>query len=152
MGGEALSAYRAILRATRKSFKGDDLMLRESAKEVRKNFEENRFVNSAPEIQTLLNNAREAADFISNMIVQAKPNDRGTYEVKPSTEHAGATLEVVSEELLKKCEKSKYDTRNAVNLQCRYLNPEMTLVTGDNESRSEGHPSRSCTCVHERLT
>lgn len=79
MSGEALSAYRAILRATRKSFKGDELMLRESAKEVRKNFEENRFVNSAPEIQTLLANAREAADFISNMIVQAKPNDRGTY-------------------------------------------------------------------------
>ncbi|WOG83791.1 hypothetical protein DCAR_0102969 [Daucus carota subsp. sativus] len=102
MGVEALSAYRAVLRAIRKSFRGDDLMLRESAKEVRKKFEESRFVNSPPEIQRLLDEAREAADFIANMIVQAKPNDRGTYEVKPSTEHAGATLEVVSEELLNK--------------------------------------------------
>lgn len=79
MGVEALSAYRAVLRATRKSFRGDDLMLRESAKEVRKKFEESRFVNSPPEIQRLLDEAREAADFIANMIVQAKPNDRGTY-------------------------------------------------------------------------
>lgn len=79
MGGEALSAYRLILRATRKSFQGDELMLRESAKEVRKKFQENRFVNSAPEIQRLLDEAREAAHFIANGIVQAKPNDRGTY-------------------------------------------------------------------------
>ncbi|KAF8392587.1 hypothetical protein HHK36_022932 [Tetracentron sinense] len=77
--GEALSAYRALLRATRKSFSGDSLMLNESALEVRKKFEENRNVTSETEIQTLLDDAREASNFISNMIVQAKLNSRGGY-------------------------------------------------------------------------
>ncbi|KAJ4727685.1 mitochondrial zinc maintenance protein 1, mitochondrial-like [Melia azedarach] len=99
-GGEAVRAYRALMRATRKSFAGDNLMLRESAKEIRKKFEENRHVTSCTEIQRLLEEAREASHFISTMIVQAKLNDRGGYEVKPSQEHAGATLEIPSEEIL----------------------------------------------------
>ncbi|XP_073143718.1 mitochondrial zinc maintenance protein 1, mitochondrial [Henckelia pumila] len=103
MGSEALSAYRAVLRATRRTFAGDTLMLRESASEVRKKFEENRHVTSAADLQRLLEEAREASHFISNMIVQAKLNDRGGYEVKPEKDHAGATLEVPSEEILKKC-------------------------------------------------
>ncbi|XP_010259558.1 PREDICTED: mitochondrial zinc maintenance protein 1, mitochondrial [Nelumbo nucifera] len=97
---EALSAYRALLRATRKSFAGDTLMLNESALEVRKKFEENRNVTSEEEIKKLLADACEASDFISNMIVQAKLNSRGGFEVKPSKEHAGTTLEIPSEETL----------------------------------------------------
>ncbi|CAA6662044.1 unnamed protein product [Spirodela intermedia] len=81
---EVLSAYRTLLRATRKTFAEDTLMLTQSAMEVRKKFEEN----------------REAAQFISTMIVQAKLNSRGGFEVKPSKEHAGATLEIPSEEIL----------------------------------------------------
>ena len=145
--GEVLSAYRALLRATRKSFAGDSLMLKGSASEVRKKFEENRDVSSEPEIQKLLEEAREASHFISNMIVQAKLNDRGGYgnepitfpfshvlldsfsimlpscslncpclmlpacslnrplniaEVKPDKDHAGATLEIPSEEIIRK--------------------------------------------------
>ncbi|KAG5251835.1 complex family protein [Salix suchowensis] len=101
-GGEVLSAYRVLLRATRKSFAGDSLMLKGSASEVRKKFEENRDVSSEPEIQKLLEEAREASHFISNMIVQAKINDRGGYEVKPDKDHAGATLEIPSEEIIRK--------------------------------------------------
>ncbi|XP_007050921.2 PREDICTED: mitochondrial zinc maintenance protein 1, mitochondrial [Theobroma cacao] len=100
--GEVLSAYRALLRATRKSFAGDTLMLNASAAEVRKKFNENRRVTSEPEIQRLLDEAREASHFISTMIVQAKLNDRGGYEVKTSKEHAGATLEIPSEEIIRK--------------------------------------------------
>ncbi|TXG63427.1 hypothetical protein EZV62_010421 [Acer yangbiense] len=100
--GEALSAYRALIRATRKSFAGDTLMLRESAKEIRSKFDENRHVTSEIQIQRHLDEAREASRFVSTMIVQAKLNDRGGYEVKPSKEHAGATLEIPSEESLKK--------------------------------------------------
>ncbi|KAL5561459.1 hypothetical protein UlMin_031206 [Ulmus minor] len=100
--GEALKAYRALLRATRKSFAGDSPMLNGSAAEVRKKFEENRNVTSEAEIQRLLEEASEAAHFITNMIVQAKLNSRGGYEVKPDKEHAGATLEIPSEELLRK--------------------------------------------------
>ncbi|XP_057782321.1 mitochondrial zinc maintenance protein 1, mitochondrial [Salvia miltiorrhiza] len=102
MGSEAaLTAYRALLRATRKTFAGDTLMLRQSAAEVRKKFEENRHVTSAADLSRLLEEAREASHFISTMIVQAKLNDRGGYEVKPDKEHAGATLEIPSEEILK---------------------------------------------------
>ncbi|XP_010545016.2 PREDICTED: mitochondrial zinc maintenance protein 1, mitochondrial [Tarenaya hassleriana] len=100
--GEALIAYRALLRATRKSFAGDTEMLSASAAEIRKKFEENRNVSSESDIPRLLEEAREAAHFISTMIVQARLNDRGGYEVKASKEHAGATLEVPSEEMLRK--------------------------------------------------
>ncbi|KAK3020841.1 hypothetical protein RJ639_045523 [Escallonia herrerae] len=97
--GEALRAYRSLLRATRHTFAGDELMLTQSAAEVRKKFEENRHVTSDVEIQRHLEEAREASHFISNMIVQAKLNERGGYEVKPGKEHIGATLEIPSEEL-----------------------------------------------------
>ncbi|XP_047971764.1 mitochondrial zinc maintenance protein 1, mitochondrial [Salvia hispanica] len=101
MGSEALTAYRALLRATRKTFAGDTLMLKQSAAEVRKKFDENRHVTSAADLSRLMEEAREASHFISTMIVQAKLNDRGGYEVKADKEHAGATLEIPSEEILK---------------------------------------------------
>ncbi|KAF2315426.1 hypothetical protein GH714_039199 [Hevea brasiliensis] len=100
--GEALIAYRALLRATRKSFAGDSVMLNASASEVRKKFEENRHVTSQTEIQRLLEEASEVSNFISTMIVQAKLNERGGYEVKLGQDHAGETLEVPSEEILRK--------------------------------------------------
>ncbi|KAK9067693.1 hypothetical protein SSX86_011804 [Deinandra increscens subsp. villosa] len=102
LSAEGVTAYRALLRATRKSFAGDTVMLDGSAAEVRKKFEDNRHVTSESEIRKLLEEAREASDFISNMIVQAKLNSRGSYDVKPRKDHAGATLEVPSEEILKK--------------------------------------------------
>ncbi|WZY87447.1 hypothetical protein YC2023_044182 [Brassica napus] len=76
---EALIAYRALLRATRKSFAGDTEMLKASASEIRKKFEENRHVASDSDIPRLLEEAREATEFISTMIVQAKLNERGGY-------------------------------------------------------------------------
>ncbi|XP_030543315.1 mitochondrial zinc maintenance protein 1, mitochondrial [Rhodamnia argentea] len=100
--GEALSAYRALLRATRRTFAGDALMLSESAVEIRSKFEANRHVASEADIRRLLDDAREASRFISTMIVQAKLDSSGAYVVKPSKEHAGATLEIPSEELLQK--------------------------------------------------
>ncbi|KAL8167754.1 hypothetical protein V2J09_009253 [Rumex salicifolius] len=98
---EVLRCYREVLKATRKSFAGDTQMLRASAMEVRTKFEENRSVSSDSEIDKLLQDAKEASSFISTMIVQARLNDRGGYEIKPSKDHAGATLEVPSEEILK---------------------------------------------------
>jgi len=77
--GEALIAYRALLRATKKSFSGDTEMLKASASEIRKKFEENRLVASNSDITRLLEEAREATQFISTMIVQAKLNERGGY-------------------------------------------------------------------------
>ncbi|AES61778.1 putative complex 1 LYR protein [Medicago truncatula] len=101
--GQVLSAYRAVLKATRKSFVGDHHMLKGSAAEVRKQFEESRNVTSEAEIQKLLAQANEAAEFVSTMLVQAPlNNDAGSYVVKPEKEHAGATLEIPSEEIIRK--------------------------------------------------
>ncbi|GMP87652.1 hypothetical protein ACSBR2_031764 [Camellia fascicularis] len=100
--GEAVRAYRALLKATRKTFAGDTLMLRQSAAEVRKKFDENRHVTSETDINRLLDEASQASDFISTMIVQARLNPHGSYLVKPGKEHAGATLEIPSEEILNK--------------------------------------------------
>jgi len=78
--GQVLSAYRAVLKATRKSFVGDHHMLKGSAAEVRKQFEESRNVTSEAEIQKLLAQANEAAEFVSTMLVQAPlNNDAGSY-------------------------------------------------------------------------
>ncbi|KAJ8428911.1 hypothetical protein Cgig2_011653 [Carnegiea gigantea] len=77
---EVLRAYRDVLKATRKSFAGDTQMLKASAMEVRSKFEENRSVTSDSDIEKLIENAREASNFISTMIVQARLNDRGGYE------------------------------------------------------------------------
>ncbi|GMH30870.1 hypothetical protein Nepgr_032713 [Nepenthes gracilis] len=99
---DVLRAYREVLRATRKSFAEDTQMLTASAVEVRSKFEENRNVASEVDIKRLLDDAREASHFISTMIVQARQNDRGGYEVKPGKEHAGETLELLSEEILKR--------------------------------------------------
>lgn len=85
MGSEALMAYRAVLRATRKTFAGDTLMLEQSAAAVRKKFEENRHVTSPADLGRLMEEAREASHFISTMIVQAKLNERGGYGMMKST-------------------------------------------------------------------
>ncbi|KAM7254885.1 hypothetical protein ACFE04_020126 [Oxalis oulophora] len=99
---DVLKAYRGLLRATRKSFSGDSVMLKASATEIRQNFESNRNLTSEADVNRVLEEAREASDFISTMIVQAKLTDKGGYEVKTSQHHAGATLEVPSEEMLRK--------------------------------------------------
>uniref|UniRef100_M1AT22 Complex 1 family protein n=1 Tax=Solanum tuberosum TaxID=4113 RepID=M1AT22_SOLTU len=96
---EALRAYRSVLKATHKAFAGDTFMLQQSAAEVRKKFEENRHVSSEADIQRLLEDATEASSFISTMIIQAKATPS---VVKPEKEHAGATLEIPSEEILNK--------------------------------------------------
>nr|GLL46892.1 mitochondrial zinc maintenance protein 1, mitochondrial [Ipomoea trifida]GMD88541.1 mitochondrial zinc maintenance protein 1, mitochondrial [Ipomoea batatas]GMD93612.1 mitochondrial zinc maintenance protein 1, mitochondrial [Ipomoea batatas] len=67
-------------------------MLRESAAEVRKKFEENWHVNSEEEIQRLLEDAREASSFISTIIVQAQRPDRGGFAVKPENVSSANTL------------------------------------------------------------
>ncbi|KAJ3676143.1 hypothetical protein LUZ60_003555 [Juncus effusus] len=100
--GEAMAAYRALLRATRRTFAGDKLMLDESKAEIRRRFEANRRITTEAEVRRLVEEAKEASSFIENMIVQAKRTDTGSYVVKPSKEHSGATLEVPSEEILKK--------------------------------------------------
>ncbi|KAG0476880.1 hypothetical protein HPP92_013721 [Vanilla planifolia] len=79
MGREALSVYRSLLRATQKTFAGDILMLRQSAAEIRRRFEENRSVSSDEEVKKLIEEARDASHFISHMIVQAHRSSTGGF-------------------------------------------------------------------------
>ncbi|XP_047044431.1 mitochondrial zinc maintenance protein 1, mitochondrial-like [Lolium rigidum] len=98
---EGLAAYRAVLRAARRTFTGDQLMLTESAAEIRRRFEEHRSLAPGSEDAVrALSDAREAAHFITNMIVQAQRAPSGSFVVKPEKAHAGATLEIPSEEIL----------------------------------------------------
>ncbi|GFQ03914.1 hypothetical protein PHJA_002535200 [Phtheirospermum japonicum] len=61
--------------------RSDDSVLKgyDSASEVLKNFEENCHVTSPADLSHLLEEAREASQFISTIIVQAKLNKRGGY-------------------------------------------------------------------------
>ncbi|KAI0529606.1 hypothetical protein KFK09_002160 [Dendrobium nobile] len=97
MAAEVLAMYRALLRATRKTFDGDTLMLSQSAAEIRRRFEENRAISSEAEVKRLVDEARDASHFITHMIVQAKRSSNGGFVVKPGKDHAGATLEIPSE-------------------------------------------------------
>lgn len=81
---EALRAYRSVLKATHKAFAGDTFMLQQSAAEVRKKFEENRHVTSEADIQRLLDDAADASEFISTMIVQAKATPSGAFGTNPN--------------------------------------------------------------------
>ncbi|KAL6619379.1 hypothetical protein ACP70R_034518 [Stipagrostis hirtigluma subsp. patula] len=101
---EGLAAYRAVLRAARRTFAGDRLMLQESAVEIRRRFEDHRgLAPGSDEAARALADARDAAHFITHMIVQAQRAPSGSFGiVKPEKVHAGATLEVPSEEILSK--------------------------------------------------
>uniref|UniRef100_A0ACD5U2H2 Uncharacterized protein n=1 Tax=Avena sativa TaxID=4498 RepID=A0ACD5U2H2_AVESA len=101
MAAAGLAAYRAVLRAARRTFSGDQLMLTESAVEIRRRFEEHRgLAPGSEDAVRALSDANEAAHFITNMIVQAKRAPSGSFVVKPEKAHAGQTLEIPSEETL----------------------------------------------------
>lgn len=67
-------------------------MLVASAKQIRDEFETHRRSSDPSEIEGLLLKAREAAEFMTLNLVQAKLNDRGNYEMRLRKEHSGATL------------------------------------------------------------
>ncbi|CAN6355460.1 unnamed protein product [Urochloa humidicola] len=83
---EGLAAYRAVLRAARRTFAGDQLMLKESAVEIRRRFEDHRgLAPGSDEAARALADAREAAHFITHMIVQATRGASGSFVVKPES-------------------------------------------------------------------
>ena len=73
---EGLAAYRAA----RRTFAGDKLMLQESAVEIRRRFEDHRgLAPGSDEAARALADAREAAHFITHMIVQATRAPSGSF-------------------------------------------------------------------------
>ncbi|KAK8457969.1 hypothetical protein SEVIR_3G277800v4 [Setaria viridis] len=78
---EGLAAYRLVLRAARRTFAGDRLMLQESAVEIRRRFEDHRgLAPGSDELARALEDAREAAFFIGHGIVQATRGPSGSFE------------------------------------------------------------------------
>ncbi|KAJ7520138.1 hypothetical protein O6H91_05G031700 [Diphasiastrum complanatum] len=91
--GEVKSVFRALLRARKRCFAGDEQMLNASAQQIRSEFDQHRQISDQNELHRLLQQARETVEFLALNVVQAKLNDRGNYEMKLSKEHAGTSLE-----------------------------------------------------------
>lgn len=70
--GEALRAYRKLLRACRETFANDVPALSAALKEARHRFEQERHNEDETKIKELLGNAEEATNFLRTNIVQAK--------------------------------------------------------------------------------
>ncbi|CAI7914561.1 unnamed protein product [Closterium sp. NIES-53] len=75
----ALSAYRTLLRAIRKSFPGDQHANSAGRAEVRGHFEGNRGEADERRLAELERDARDAAEMLRTMVVQARLNDRGNF-------------------------------------------------------------------------
>ncbi|CAI5483605.1 unnamed protein product [Closterium sp. Yama58-4] len=75
----ALSAYRTLLRAIRKSFPGDQHAQSAGRAEVRGHFEGNRGEADERRLAELERDARDAAEMLRTMVVQARLNERGNY-------------------------------------------------------------------------
>jgi len=75
------SVYRSLLRACKELFNEDIVAWRKAKLEVRLNFEKNRHVVDDREIGSLIKDAKEAEDFLSANIVQARKTSRGSYAV-----------------------------------------------------------------------
>jgi hypothetical protein len=78
-------AYLNLLRASSALFHGDTHALGAARFTLRQAFEERRGERDAARAADMLSEAREAAEFMRNNLVQAKRTPRGTYavELKP---------------------------------------------------------------------
>ncbi|CAM6087363.1 unnamed protein product [Calypogeia fissa] len=94
-GNEVRALFRSLLRVRRQAFAGDEVMVVAAAAQIRHEFEANRHVSDPEVLRQCVAKAREAVDFISMNVVQAKLNDRGNYEMKLDPKHAGESLEEV---------------------------------------------------------
>ena len=77
----ALGAYKRLLRAAASTFKGDELTLAAAKKEIRQKFEDNRDLGEGKQLDDLLYEAYDAADFIKTHVVQAEMNEKGHYSM-----------------------------------------------------------------------
>eukprot|EP01025_Chloroclados_australasicus_P034899 TRINITY_DN35627_c0_g2_i1.p4 TRINITY_DN35627_c0_g2~~TRINITY_DN35627_c0_g2_i1.p4 ORF type:complete len:126 (-),score=9.30 TRINITY_DN35627_c0_g2_i1:115-459(-) len=78
---QILGAYRLLRRTSNKTFQGDIPMILESRKRIREAFDTYSTETDSAKIQQLLQDARDAADFLRTSIVQAPLNERGSYEL-----------------------------------------------------------------------
>ena len=82
MREKALSGYRRLLRVGKNLFRGDNFALNAYQKELRGNFELNKYENDVEKLEKLWNDIDEAEDFLKNNFVQARLNERGNFETQ----------------------------------------------------------------------
>lgn len=86
---KVLSGYRRLFRARKSLFDGDTRAMIESRIAIRKEFEKNRQVHDATQVQGLLLMIDEAVDMLLHGIVRGELNkEKNTYEVKIKRGHA----------------------------------------------------------------
>lgn len=81
--------YRKLLKTVTTTFRNDDLMLNAARAEIKAKFEAAKGDADPDVIAHRLAEGEEAADFISNCIVQTKKTSDGSFEVD---DHSAAIL------------------------------------------------------------
>ncbi|KAL9649677.1 hypothetical protein ABK040_003354 [Willaertia magna] len=90
---EVLKSYLLLLRARSYAFRGDSRMLTLSKRQIRQEFERNKFEKDEGRIKDLIKQANEAASFITLQIVQGVKEEQPTIE-----ENNNSTESKVNEE------------------------------------------------------
>jgi complex III assembly factor LYRM7 len=78
---EVLGSYRYVMRAVRATFQQDAVAVRRSREAARAEFLKHRGASGAA-LRKLVDDARDAADFLRSSIVQARLSPSGRYEMK----------------------------------------------------------------------
>ena len=78
----SLKAYRSLLRASRIVFNSDRRMLQLSLRQIRTEFEKNRFERDEVKINKLVSDANEAATFLVSSVLQGVREDDGNFKIK----------------------------------------------------------------------
>jgi len=74
-----LSGYRRLFRARSKLFVGDQHAIRESRIAIKAEFDRNRFLTDAIQIEACLSGINEAEDMLLHQIMRGVVNERGNY-------------------------------------------------------------------------
>ena len=71
-----LASYRGVIRAASLAFKGDEVAILESRRQIRKHFEESRGVSDEGEIKGLIGDANETAEVLKHLVVQSQIDEK----------------------------------------------------------------------------
>ncbi|KAF0974575.1 hypothetical protein FDP41_006607 [Naegleria fowleri] len=88
----SLSAYRALLRASRLVFHGDTRTLNLSLRQIRTEFEKNRFEKDEKKIQKLISDAHEASSFLVTSVLQGVKEQDG-FKIRLNKKQVEANLD-----------------------------------------------------------
>ncbi|KAG2373657.1 hypothetical protein C9374_011946 [Naegleria lovaniensis] len=88
----SLSAYRSLLRASRLVFNGDTRTLNLSLRQIRTEFEKNRFEKDEKKIQKLISDAQEASSFLISSVLQGVKEQDG-FKIRLNKKQVEANLD-----------------------------------------------------------